>query len=97
MNIDKSPKVIKKIFDNIANYYDSMNNIISLGTDKLIKKHCIKILNISDKSSVLDLCTGTGDLVKIIQKLRPKAKITAVDLVKICLILHENKLKRLSL
>lgn len=96
MNIDKSPKVIKKIFDNIATYYDSMNNIISLGTDKLIKKHCIKILNISDKSSVLDLCTGTGDLVKIIQKLRPKAKITAVDFSKNMLDIARKQIKEVE-
>ena len=96
MNIDKSPKVIKKIFDNIATYYDRMNNIISFGTDKLIKKHCIKILNISDKSSVLDLCTGTGDLVKIIQKTHPKAKITAVDFSKNMLDIARKQIKEVE-
>lgn len=96
MNIDKSPNAIKKMFDNIATYYDSMNNIISIGTDKLIKKYCIKILNVSDKSSVLDLCTGTGDLVKIIQKLRPKAKITAVDFSKNMLDIARKQIKEVE-
>ena len=93
MNVDKTPEIIKNMFDNIAKYYDRMNNIISFGTDKIIKRKCIKLLNIAEESSVLDLCTGTGDLVKIIQKLRPKSNITAVDFSKNMLEIARNQIK----
>ena len=93
MNTDKSPKVIKNMFDSIAEHYDKMNNVISFGMDKIIKKKCIKFLGIGEKSTVLDLCTGTGDLVKIIQALRPKTGITAVDFSKNMLAIAKNQIK----
>ena len=93
MNTDKSPKVVKNMFDSIAEHYDRMNNVISFGMDKIIKKKCIKFLGIGEKSTVLDLCTGTGDLVKIIQALRPKTGITAVDFSKNMLAIAKNQIK----
>lgn len=82
---------VKNMFDNIAGYYDVMNNIISLGTDKIIKKKSIKLLGISNKAIILDLCTGTGDLAKIIQALHLNVKITAVDFSKNMLDIAQKK------
>ena len=70
---------IKNLFDNLANKYDFMNNIISFGTHKFIKKLAIKELNIKPNSKVLDLCCGTGDLGSIIKETEPTCDITGVD------------------
>ena len=75
----------------------TMNNVISFGMDKIIKKKCIKFLGIGEKSTVLDLCTGTGDLVKIIQALRPKTGITAVDFSKNMLAIANGRPETMSL
>ena len=96
MNLDKSPEIVKKMFNKIAEHYDKMNNIISFGTDKLIKRKCIKLLGIAEKSIILDLCTGTGDLVKIIQVLRPKTGITAVDFSKGMLQIAKRDIKNVK-
>lgn len=56
------------MFDKISAKYDNLNNIISLGNDKRIKKTCIELLNINENDIVADLCTGTGDIAGLIYK-----------------------------
>lgn len=82
---------VKNMFDNIADYYDIMNNIISLGTDKIIKKKSIKLMKVYKEARILDLCTGTGDLTEIIQALYSDVKITAVDFSKNMLDIARKK------
>ena len=79
MSVDKSPKKITKMFDEISSYYDKMNNLISLGTHCLIKKNALENLAIKPYSNILDLCCGTGDFTKIINKIAPKSKIIGLD------------------
>ena len=63
--MNKAPHKIQKMFDNIAKNYDKLNDIISFGMQKRIKQKCIKLLNINTKTKLLDLCTGTGDLISM--------------------------------
>ena len=76
----------EKIFNQIANIYDRTNDIISLGTHKFVKKIAVSKLNISKSCFILDICTGTGDIVQIIKKIRPNAKVIGMDI-------SENMLK----
>ena len=64
--MDKSPEKIQKMFNQIANDYDKNNNLISFGLHKFIKKLAVKSFKFSGKC--LDLCTGTGDIAKILSK-----------------------------
>ncbi len=77
---DKNPQKIKNMFDEISPYYDEMNNLMSLGTHYLIKKDILKKLNIEKHSQILDLCCGTGDFSRIINKLQPSAKVIGLDI-----------------
>lgn len=70
---------IKNMFNKISKDYDFMNNIISFGMHKFIKKEAIKELNIQPNSKVLDLCCGSGDLGRIIKKIQPSCDVTGVD------------------
>lgn len=79
MEIDKNPSKIKSMFDEIAFCYDEVNNLISFKTHYLIKILAIKALKIKPNSNILDLCTGTGDFVKIISKLYPNCTIVGLD------------------
>ena len=76
---DKSPQKIKNMFDNIAPYYDQMNDYISVFTHKIIKKSAVKLLKIKPNSLVLDLCCGSGDFSEIITKIEQKAKVIGLD------------------
>lgn len=75
----RKPESIKKIFNEISDYYDFMNNIISLGFHMSIKKQCVKLLEIPDKCKILDLCCGTGDILKIIETQHPNADLYGLD------------------
>ena len=75
----KNPKKIKKMFDEIASKYDFMNNIISFGLHKIIKKRAVKKLNIKPDSKAVDLCCGTGDISKLLAKNPYINEVTGVD------------------
>lgn len=75
----KTSDEIKKMFNEISKNYDFLNDIISFFSHKYIKKEAVKLLKISDNACVLDLCSGSGDIIGIIKKLYPKVKSTGVD------------------
>ena len=77
--MEKTPKKIQHIFNKISQYYDFMNNIISLGTHKFIKMSCVKLLNVPSRAKVLDLCCGTGDTAWMIKRLYKRSNVIGID------------------
>lgn len=73
---EKEEKVYK-VFETIADGYDDANDRISLGMQKGWKKNLIAVMH--DKASVLDVCTGTGDIALAIRSENPDAKVTGLD------------------
>ena len=65
---DKNPLKISEMFDEIASYYDYMNNKISLGSHYIIKILALKQLVLRENMMILDACCGTGDFVRILSK-----------------------------
>ena len=76
MTEGKSEKVYK-VFENIAEGYDAANDRISLGMQKSWKKELVDAL--MPASSVLDVCTGTGDIALAVKKENPSASICGLD------------------
>jgi demethylmenaquinone methyltransferase/2-methoxy-6-polyprenyl-1,4-benzoquinol methylase len=91
MTYNKNPQKIQQMFDNIAQNYDKMNNFISLGLHFFVKYLALRELNIQPRTSVLDLCCGTGDFTKLITKFYPRAKIIGLDFSKKMLKLAKEK------
>jgi len=54
---------IYKMFDRIAGRYDLLNGILSFGLDSLWRRSAAKYLKPKNSLEVLDLATGTGDLL----------------------------------
>lgn len=79
MVCDKNPEKIKYMFNEISEYYDKVNNYISLGTHYILKILAIKHLDIKPRTLVLDLCCGTGDFTKIITMFYPRARVIGLD------------------
>jgi demethylmenaquinone methyltransferase/2-methoxy-6-polyprenyl-1,4-benzoquinol methylase len=50
------------MFDAIAARYDLLNHLLSAGLDRRWRRRAIAALRLSGRETVLDLCTGTGDL-----------------------------------
>lgn len=78
-NFSKEPAFVKNLFNLISPDYDKLNDIMSFGLHRSIKKDALKNLNLAPSAKILDLCTGTGDLTEILKKNHPNAKITGVD------------------
>ena len=57
------------VFDSVANKYDVMNDLMSLGIHRLWKKYTIDISGVRAGQKVLDLAGGTGDLTKKFAKI----------------------------
>ena len=77
--MDKSPLKIKNMFDEVAKYYDFMNNIMSFGIHKIIKKDCMAKLPVLNGSIIADICCGSGDLAIELAQNKNIEKIYAFD------------------
>ena len=60
--------LVKKVFNSVFNKYDLMNDIMSFGIHRLWKKELIHILNPSEKTKLIDVGCGTGDIGKLFLK-----------------------------
>ncbi len=54
--------LVAAVFDSVASRYDVMNDIMSLGTHRLIKRFAIELSAVRPGQTILDLAGGTGDL-----------------------------------
>ena len=53
--------LVGKVFHSVAPKYDLMNDIVSLGTHRLIKRFTVELSAVRPGQRVLDLAGGTGD------------------------------------
>jgi demethylmenaquinone methyltransferase/2-methoxy-6-polyprenyl-1,4-benzoquinol methylase len=67
------------MFDAIADRYDLLNRIISLGVDQRWRAAAVRALELGAAPRVLDLATGTGDLAIAIAETHPDATVVGVD------------------
>lgn len=67
------------MFDNIADRYDLLNRIISLGIDQSWRRKTVDALGLGAQSHALDLATGTADLAIMTAERAPGCRVTGVD------------------
>ena len=58
-------KVVSKVFQEVFEKYDIMNDLMSLGVHRLWKKTFIDWLNPSKNTKLIDVASGTGDVAKL--------------------------------
>ena len=80
INQNQKTKMVQTVFSEVSKKYDLMNDLMSFGTHRLWKKNLIEIMNIQNSDKIIDVGSGTGDLVKIIQRKTPSVSITSIDL-----------------
>ncbi len=87
-------KLVQKVFSNVAFNYDLMNDVMSFGTHRLWKRTFIDIVNPSVSDKIIDVGSGSGDLVFEIQKKNLNAEIDIVDLNKEMLDEGKKRIKK---
>ena len=59
-NLDKDPDEVAAMFDGVADRYDLVNDLLSLGRTKAWRKSATAIINPKPGMKILDLAAGTG-------------------------------------
>ena len=78
--IDKSPTRIASMFDAIAPRYDLLNGVLSGGLDRYWRRRAIRSLGFTGAETMLDVCTGTGDVAIAAARVRRGARrVLGVD------------------
>ena len=64
--VDESAKAgqVRGVFDSVANRYDLMNDLMSLGLHRAWKAYAVAVADVQVGERVLDLAGGTGDLAR---------------------------------
>ena len=90
MQINKNSVTIKQMFNSIAKHYDTLNHILSLNQDKRWRKKAVSYLSKYNLQNILDIATGTGDMVVELIK-QTNANIHAIDIAENMLEIAKNK------
>lgn len=81
MTPEEKTSLVHDVFDNVAENYDVMNDLMSLGIHRLWKDQFIKTIRPRLHHKCLDVAGGTGDIAfRLRKQIGPKADITLCDL-----------------
>jgi len=59
--VQEKAKRVGQVFHSVAGKYDVMNDLMSLGSHRLVKRYAVELSGVRAGQSVLDLAGGTGD------------------------------------
>jgi len=85
---------VRSMFDRIAPRYDLLNRLLSAGTDVRWRRRAVDFLELAPPLRVLDLCTGTADLLLEVVSRDPRNSGLGVDFAQAMLALGARKLAR---
>ena len=82
------------MFDRIAPRYDLLNRLLSAGTDVRWRRRAVDFLDLAPPARVLDLCTGTADLLMEALRRDPRHSGVGLDLSQAMLVRGAAKIRR---
>ena len=87
-------KIVTKVFEEVFDKYDLMNDLMSLGIHRLWKKTFINWLNPQKNTKLIDVASGTGDIAKLfLEYINYEGIVCCVDENKGMLEINKKKLK----
>jgi len=88
-------RLATKVFQDVFDKYDVMNDLMSLGVHRIWKKNFINWLNPQENKNLIDVASGTGDIAKLyLKKVNYKSSVYCLDENKNMLDLNKKKLKK---
>ena len=88
---------VERMFDSIAEDYDTLNHTLSMGIDYGWRKKGLSALKSTNPQSILDIATGTGDLAIQANKILNPQKILAIDISEGMMDVGRKKVEKLGL
>ena len=70
---------VTQMFDTISGNYDGLNRVISVGIDVKWRNKVVALVAEKNPETILDIATGTGDLVILMSKTSAK-RIVGLDI-----------------
>jgi demethylmenaquinone methyltransferase / 2-methoxy-6-polyprenyl-1,4-benzoquinol methylase len=65
---EEKASMVRGVFDSVAEHYDIMNDLMSMGVHRIWKRIAVQLSNVRKGEQVLDLAGGTGDLTTLFEK-----------------------------
>ena len=79
--VEDKARRVSSVFSSVAENYDLMNDLMSLGVHHLWKRFVIDLAGIRQGQRVLDLAGGTGDLTKqLLKRVGEGGSVTLADI-----------------
>ena len=89
--------LVSKVFSDVFDKYDLMNDIMSLGIHRIWKKNMIHWMNPQKGNHLIDVASGTGDIAKsFLERIKFEGKVTCIEPNELMLKSGKNKLKDLN-
>ncbi len=81
VDIEEKAGKVAEVFHSVANRYDLMNDLMSLGVHRLWKRFALDCSGVRTGQAVLDLAGGTGDLaMRFSQMVGPSGHVVLADI-----------------
>jgi demethylmenaquinone methyltransferase/2-methoxy-6-polyprenyl-1,4-benzoquinol methylase len=86
-----------EMFDRIAERYDLLNRVMSLGMDRGWRRQAVRALRLKDGYRILDLATGTADLAAAVATAANAVRVIGLDPSRNMLDVGRRKIARWGL
>ena len=63
---DRKAGLVREVFDSVADRYDLMNDLMSMGAHRLWKDFAVRLSGVHAGDNVLDVASGSGDLARLL-------------------------------
>jgi len=96
--MERRNRPLEKMFNDVPQTYDLMNRLLTLGLDRRWRNRAATLLVEKRPTSILDLCTGTGDFALSVARLcGPDVRVVGLDFSRPMLERAEEKRDRAGL
>lgn len=86
---EEKTRLVSRVFSSVAQKYDLMNDLMSLGIHRLWKRHFVATCQIRPGQRLLDLAGGTGDIARLARD--RGAKVVVADINREMLLVGRSR------
>src|SRR5207245_9961496 len=77
---ERCPAAVRSMFDRIARRYDTVNTVLSIGTDAGWRRRAARETNLKSGGAALDVACGSGKLTAELARLAgPEGRVVGLD------------------